>query len=68
MLTLVFPVVFLLGLIGLAGLCVKARAALTRAGDPPTGRSALLLALTRNPGAILIKDVNERRSGSKLTP
>jgi len=51
---MLFPVLFLLGLTGLVALAMKARVAFARAGDPPAGRSALLLALTRNPGAMKI--------------
>jgi len=61
MLASIFPVLFLLGPIGLVVLCMKARAALVHAGDPPTGGSALPLALTRNPGAIKIKQRNADR-------
>jgi hypothetical protein len=50
-----FAVLLPAGLIGLAALCLKARSALARAGDLPAGRRAMLLALTRNPGAANIE-------------
>jgi hypothetical protein len=58
----IFPLLFLLGLVGVGVVCMKMRAAFARAGDPPSGCSALLLALTRNPGAMKIEHLDEDMS------
>jgi len=50
----VFPVLFPLGLMGLAGLCIIARRAMSRSENASTGRAALLMAFTRVPIAPVV--------------
>lgn len=63
MLAYLFPILLPVGLIGLAALCLAARAAMRRAEDPSVGRGALLVALTRIPIAIQPKPSDERPVG-----
>ncbi len=60
MLVYVFPVLFPLGLAGLAYLCIRARRLMNQAADTSEGRAALLLAMTRMPVAPKVPGRGER--------